>query len=130
MPLLIVLSFLTHACRTIPSAKLSAHVRQRAAFEQQLQAEGGEHLVLVRYNEQPTYTTEWITNPPSIDSQQIVWAQSMGDDRNRALLQHYADRKIWLLRLQAETAVLTKVSGETELQALIDQEESGQAMPD
>lgn len=54
----------------------------------------------------------------------------MGDDRNRALLQHYADRKIWLLRLQAESAVLTKVSGETELQALIDQEESGQAMLD
>jgi len=130
MPLLIVLSFLTHAVRTIPSAKVSAHVRQLAAIEQQLQEEGGEHLVLVRYNEQPTYTTEWITNSPSIDSQHIVWAQVMCADRDRALLQYYADRKIWLLRPQAETAVLTKVSGETDLLALIDQEESGQAMLD
>ena len=83
-------------CCTIPrSGSGKAHVRSR------LEQLPGRDLVLVRYSDDYTIHFEWVYNDARIDSASIVWAHDLGEQANRALLDYYSDRKVWLLSLQA-----------------------------
>jgi hypothetical protein len=62
-----------------------------------LAAEGGRHLVIVRYKPNHNLLEEWVYNRADIDSSAIVWARDMGEAGNRELLEYYRDRRIWLL---------------------------------
>ena len=68
----------------------------RATVDNQCARHGGRHLVLVRY---AGYEGEIVYNSADIDSQDIVWAREMDDVRDRALIEHFGDRKVWLLEL-------------------------------
>ena len=62
-----------------------------------LMQQGSRHLVIVRYTANHHPGNEWVYNRANIDDSEIVWAQDMGEERNRELLDYYRDRKVWLL---------------------------------
>ena len=75
-------------------------MQQRAELERRLEAEGGKHLVLVRYtdhNQTPAIHHEWVYNGADIDNSQIVWARESDEERNRQLLEYFKDRHVWLV---------------------------------
>ena len=51
----------------------------------ELRAQGGKHLVFVRYAPGRASTHEWVYNGADIPNQDAVWARSQGRDRDAAL---------------------------------------------
>ncbi|AEG92590.1 hypothetical protein [Ramlibacter tataouinensis] len=60
-----------------------------------LKNEPGRDLVLVKVGPHTPLHYEMVYNEPDIDRAEVVIARSLGDTRDRALLQHFADRRIW-----------------------------------
>jgi hypothetical protein len=77
---------------------------QRRQLLTQLQAEGGRHLVIVRYHAQHSshIEQEWVYNEANIDGAKVVWAREMDTAQNRKLLEYFADRRVWLLEPDAQ----------------------------
>jgi hypothetical protein len=80
--------------------------QDRAAVIARLHAEGGRHVVIVRYGADHSPHREWVYNGAAIDSAEIVWARDRGED-NRRLVQYFAGRRIWLLDPDATPFRLT-----------------------
>lgn len=55
----------------------------------------GRHVIFVRYTRYLEPHAEWIYNLSSIDGQAVIWAQDMGDEANRRLMQYYPGRAFW-----------------------------------
>jgi hypothetical protein len=70
---------------------------ERAALERGFRREPGRDLVFVEYGAGHSYNQEWVYNEADIDASEVVWARSMGDERNRALRDFYPDRVSWRL---------------------------------
>jgi hypothetical protein len=68
--------------------------RERALA--QIASEPGKQLVLVKYGPKHDLFEELVYNPADIDSARVVWARSLGPQLDRALLEYYRGRKIWL----------------------------------
>ncbi|MGC8742793.1 MAG: hypothetical protein ACP5T0_02795 [Verrucomicrobiia bacterium] len=75
---------------------------QRVEIIKKLENDGSRHLIFVRYGEHQSVHNDWVHNSADIDSQKVVWARDMGRDKNRALIDYYKDRKIWLLEADNE----------------------------
>lgn len=71
---------------------------RRQGVIHELMHEGGRHLVIVRYSASHDLDTEYVYNRADIDGSPIVWAQDMGEEKNRELLDYYRGRKVWLLQ--------------------------------
>jgi hypothetical protein len=70
--------------------------RQRAEIVADLEARGGEHLVLVHYSPQHNVHREWVYNLSDLDRSPVLWARGERDDWNRQLMTRYAhQRHIW-----------------------------------
>jgi len=67
---------------------------QRHDIIGRLMQQGARHLVIVEY---APHHSAWVYNRANIDDSEIVWAQDMGEVRNRELINYYRDRKVWLL---------------------------------
>jgi hypothetical protein len=76
---------------------------------QRLEAEGGRHLVIVRYGPKHSIHEEWVYNHADIDNARVVWARESGG-RLPELLSHFGDRRIWLAVVERD-AVLTPYPG-------------------
>lgn len=91
------------------------HVRQpanefaarRAELVRRLEASPGRHLVIVQYSPESTIHLDWVHNAADIDAASIVWARSMSLAADRRLVEHFHDRHIWRLRVDAGSAELT-----------------------
>jgi hypothetical protein len=70
---------------------------ERAAVMRELRECPGDQLVLVRYGDHHDVDREWVWNEASIDSAKVVWARDMGPERNKELIDHFRDRKVWFL---------------------------------
>ncbi len=68
----------------------------RAQALAQLQAQPGEQLVIVRYNQYHRAENEWVYNQADIDAARIVWARDMGDAANAELIRYFPQRRVWL----------------------------------
>jgi hypothetical protein len=77
-----------------PPSRISG-VRQ--IITEALTSRPGGDLILVRYAADHDYHEEWVYNAASIDQAPIVWARSMGADRDSELIDYFADRVPWLL---------------------------------
>jgi len=62
-----------------------------------LKEQPGRQLVLVRYAPDHRFHDEWVNNLANIDAEPIIWAHEMGPEKDRPFLEHYGDRKVWLL---------------------------------
>jgi hypothetical protein len=74
------------------------HVKaKRARAEEQLLHEPGQQLVLVYYGPRHDPWEELVYNRADIDSSRIVWARSLGVEKDNELIRYYRNRKVWLL---------------------------------
>ena len=80
---------------------------QRQRVLEQLRAEPGKQLVLVRYGTGHSVHEEWVYNEAGLDDAKVVWARWMGDLKDRELTKHFSDRRVWQLDVSAAGARLT-----------------------
>jgi hypothetical protein len=81
----------------------------RAEVLARLAAEGGRHVVIVRYADDHTPHREWVFNAADIDASPIVWARDRGED-NARLRAYFAGRKFWVLEPDAAPYRLTRTT--------------------
>jgi hypothetical protein len=79
------------------SAQGSGQGAWRANILRALESKPGRHIVFVQYNRLAYLTSEWVYNEADIDAARVVWAQDMGDARNREVLAYYRDRRAWIV---------------------------------
>jgi hypothetical protein len=72
---------------------------------------GGKHLVIVKPKDNPNDFLQWIYNAADIDASPVVWARDMGPTEDRALLEYFRGRQVWLVDPNAQPAKLTPYSG-------------------
>lgn len=73
----------------------------RDSIIRELEAEPGPDLVIVRYAPNHSPHEEWVYNRADLDSASVVWARDMGAAGNQGLLDHFRDRRIWMLDADA-----------------------------
>jgi hypothetical protein len=74
---------------------------KRQAMLETLKREPGKSLVIVKYSADHNPNREWIYNEADIPGAKVILAQEMGD-RDRELLDYFADRKAWVVNADAE----------------------------
>jgi hypothetical protein len=84
---------------------------REAQARARLSALPGKHLVLVRYTGDSVPLYDFVHNGADIDGAQIVFARSLDEQRDRALLDYFADRSRWLLTYDQRTFELEQLSG-------------------
>jgi hypothetical protein len=84
-------------------------ILMRPLLVEQLQHQGGRHLILVRYSPTHYIHSEWVYNAADIDGAAVVWARDMGVEKNRELLDYYRDRKAWLLEPDVDPVKLVPI---------------------
>ncbi len=82
--------------------------RQKLISE--LESRPGLHLVMVRYGPRHDPFREYVYNDANIDASRIVWARDMGTEGNRALLEYFRNRQIWMLDADTEPLRLVRVN--------------------
>ena len=83
----------------------------RAAVERKLAQAPGQQLVFVRYSALHRFE-EWIHNASDIGSAQTIWANDLGTEENRKLIDYYPKRSAWLLEPDARPPALTPYAAE------------------
>jgi len=68
----------------------------------QLRREPGRQLVLVSYGSHHDPWEELVYNRADIDASGIVWARSLGPEKDNALIRYYLNRTVWLLEEDGE----------------------------
>ena len=94
---LFVFGFATKAVELRSGENLPRHAIARDSVIRTLNQEPGQKLVLVRYSPQHYIHEDWINNLADLDSQPIVWAREMGPTEDRPLIEHFHNRRVWLL---------------------------------
>jgi hypothetical protein len=84
----------------------------RASVERKLNAEPGQHVVIVRYSPNHPFHEEIVYNGADIDASKIVWAIDRGATENRRLIDYYRGRHIWLLQPDPPGAALAPYPSE------------------
>lgn len=89
-----------------PQVDPPAWVVERAAVRARLEAEPGQHVVLVEYSDTHSVHEEWVANAADIDAAKVVWARPMGADGIRSLRAHFPDHRFWVIEADQRPAVL------------------------
>jgi hypothetical protein len=69
----------------------------------------GNHMVLVRYTPTHFFHDEWVYNDADIPGARIIWARVMSRDENRAMVNYYRGRHIWLLEPDAQPPTMREL---------------------
>ncbi|HUO04674.1 MAG TPA: hypothetical protein VMU16_05700 [Candidatus Binataceae bacterium] len=99
------------AARFCNSFDKSDFIMKRDMVISQLQKEGAQLLVFVRYGPMHNVHDEWVFNDADIDQSSIVWARAMPDGKNEELLRYFPGRLVWLLDDDGRTVTLRPVKG-------------------
>ncbi|MDQ6705908.1 MAG: hypothetical protein M3Z85_08075, partial [Acidobacteriota bacterium] len=75
----------------VPAALVVAST-PRSEILDRLRAQGGKHLVLVRYNSKHSFHSGDVHNDADIDKSDVVWARELDSASNEKLLRYYAGR--------------------------------------
>jgi hypothetical protein len=77
---------------------------QHASIEEQLNRQPGQQLVLVHYGpvamdavKHHKIYQELVYNHADIDGSKVVWARSLGAEKDAELIRHYANRDVWVV---------------------------------
>jgi hypothetical protein len=79
----------------------------RADLDASLRTVSGRQLVFVRYGPGHPPIREWVHNEADIDASQVVWAHQMSADQDRALIQYFNDRHVWIVEADSTPPRLT-----------------------
>ena len=71
---------------------------ERAQIESRLEQMPGKQLVIVRYSLDHNSLDEWVYNAADIDNAKVIWAREMDSASDLELIDHYKDRKVWLVQ--------------------------------
>jgi len=93
---------------------------ERANLIGRLKAQGGSHLIIVRYSPQHNGHEEWVYNDANIDRSTIVWAREMDATENQRLIAYFHDRQTWLLEADSRPPRLVKYPGPQAVQVKVD----------
>jgi hypothetical protein len=69
----------------------------RASVQADLESKPGLQLALVRYRQDRLQPVDWVANLADIDSQKVIWANDLGPEQNRELIEYFKDRQVWLV---------------------------------
>jgi hypothetical protein len=61
----------------------------------------GTHLLLVHYAPNHDPRSSWVSNGANIDNSKVVWANDMGPEQNRELIEYFKDRRVWQVQPDA-----------------------------
>ncbi len=86
----------------------------RARLERKMNDMTGKHLVLVKYAPDHNGHEEWVYNKADITRSKIIWARSMGPERDTQLLRFYQHRHLWQLDADAERPELVALEYDDE----------------
>ncbi len=78
---------------------------------EQLQRTPGKHLIFVRYSSDHDFNKEWVYNEANIDQSRVVWARELSPEKDRALLNYFRDRKVWVLEPDKTPLVVRPYGG-------------------
>lgn len=90
-----------------PARPADAWERERAQLVQRLEAEGGRHLVFVRYPPDHSPHEEWVYNGAELGEQTVLWARDLGAEQNARLVREAPqarERALWRLEAPARGA--------------------------
>ncbi len=71
---------------------------------------GGKHLVIVKPKDNPNDFLQWIYNAADIDASPVVWARDLGPEEDRALVNYFRGRSVWLVDPNTQPARITPLS--------------------
>ncbi len=80
---------------------------QRAQAQATVAAHPGKQLAIVRYAATHYSMDEWVYNGADLNGCQLLWARSMGPERDRELIAAYPDRTPWLVEPDNADATVT-----------------------
>jgi hypothetical protein len=89
-------------CKLYADAKSKGWQVQRNRILSELAAEGGEHLIIIRYSPRHSPHDEWVYNRADIDGSPVVWAREMAPAQNQRLIDYFKSRSVWLLEADKE----------------------------
>jgi len=84
--------------------------QNKARILAMLERSGGRHLVIVKPKDNPNDFLQWIYNAADIDGAPVVWARDLGPEQNRALVEYFRDRRVWLVDPNVQPARITPYS--------------------
>jgi hypothetical protein len=84
---------------------------ERARILDRLAREPGRQLAIVRYQPTHDFFEEWVYNDASIDGAPVVWAHELDAASNRALIQYFRDRRVWLVEADRLPATVSPYPG-------------------
>jgi len=70
----------------------------RPAVLKTLSGVPGKHLIVVRYFADHDIHVDWVYNGADMEDSKVIWARELDDEQNRKLLEHFRDRRVWLLQ--------------------------------
>lgn len=76
-------------------------LQDRANVAAWLARQPGRQLAIVRYGPRHDVLREWVYNLADLENAQTVWARELQPDWTAALIDHYKDRRIWLIEPDA-----------------------------
>jgi hypothetical protein len=85
--------------------------QNKARVLETLEKIGGKHLVIVKPKDNPNDFLQWIYNAADIDASRVVWARDLGPAQNRALIEYFRGRTVWLVDPNPQPAGITPYSG-------------------
>ena len=84
---------------------------QRTLAAGRLESMPGRQLVFVRYGPNHSVHDEWVYNRADIVTAKIVWANDLGDERNRELITYLGDRQVWLAQPDQHSSLTPYATG-------------------
>lgn len=93
-----------------------AQISQRKEIIENLQQQGGEHLILVRYAPKYSPMQEWVYNGANVDQSKVIFARELGESADQELLDYYPHRKTWLLEVDRNKIQLRALEATASMQ--------------
>lgn len=89
---------------------LPAHYQialQRSKLIEKLKTMPKKDLVFVKYSDDHDPHFEWVYNHANIDDAEVIWAHILDEEANNKLIEHFADRKVWMINADANQVKLS-----------------------